>query len=149
MKKSFLIFLAVVMTVTMFAGCKTMEKSYPGTALVPQPADYKISGEVTGKGETIVILGFITIGKREFGHTYQWAAANPLAFLGFLSSFSGRSIAESNAMYDALGKMKGADKVIEPKWEVQSTGIPILFTKYSVTVTAKAITFTGPSQYGR
>jgi len=146
MKKSFLIFLAVIMTVAMFAGCKTMEKSYPGTALIPQPADYKISGEVTGKGEAIVILGFITIGKREFGHTYNWAAINPFSFL---SSFSGRSIAESNAMYDALGKMKGADKVIEPKWEVQSTGLPILFTKYSVTVTAKAITFTGPSQYGR
>jgi len=148
MKKVFAAMLMLATATLFMTGCTTtVSKEYPGGSLVPQKADYRILGEVTGKGNAKTILGFITLGgEQKFGKAYTTAAAPaaiPLALPFQLPS--AKNLAESNAMYDALSKLESADVVLDPKYNIEVSGIPILFESVTVELKAKAIAFTGPS----
>ncbi|TGM79713.1 hypothetical protein [Leptospira bouyouniensis] len=129
MKKSLLFLIAAVAFV---ANCSTTTKTFPGLTtetVALAPADYTISGDTTGKSCGGRILIF------ETGRTYKF---------GFVSNAFTTDYLESQAIFDAISKVEGANYLVNPRFEYESTNY-FFGSSSCVTVKAKAVTLkTGP-----
>ena len=129
LKKSLLFLIAAVAFV---ANCSSTSKTMPGLhteSVSLAPADYTISGETTGKscGGNFLIF--------PYGMNDKYGSISSVFAPGFV---------ERQAVYDAISKVEGANYLINPKFEYESTYY-ILGQSVCVTVKAKAVTLkTGP-----
>ncbi|MCW7464798.1 hypothetical protein [Leptospira levettii] len=129
MKKSLLFLLIAV---AFIANCTTTTKTMPGLyteSVALAPADYTISGDTTGKSCGGRILVFPT------GRTDKY---------GFVSTMFVADYIESQAIFDAISKVEGANYLVNPRIEYESTDY-LVYATTCVTVKAKAVTLkTGP-----
>lgn len=129
MKKSILFLIAAVAFV---ANCSSTSKIIPGLVtenVTLAPADYTISGDTTGKSCGGRILIFPT------GITNKNGAVTTVFTANYI---------ESQAIYDAISKVEGANYLVNPRFEYESTNY-LVYASTCVTVKAKAITLkTGP-----
>lgn len=129
MKKSLLFLIAAVAFV---ANCSSTAKTMPGLhteSVSLAPADYTISGDTTGKSCGGMFLIFPT------GRTYKF---------GFVSTAFTTNFVEAQAIFDAISKVEGANYLVNPRFEYESTNY-FIASSTCVTVKAKAVTLkTGP-----
>ncbi|WP_246838037.1 hypothetical protein [Leptospira levettii] len=93
------------------------------------PADYTISGDTTGKSCGGRFLIFPT------GITNK---------SGYISTAFTADYLETQAIFDAISKVEGANYLVNPRFEYESTNYYIA-SSTCVTVKAKAVTLkTGP-----
>ncbi|TGM69825.1 hypothetical protein EHQ96_10005 [Leptospira levettii] len=129
MKKSLLFLIAAVAFV---ANCSTTTKTIPGLTtetVALAPADYTISGDTTGKscGGRFLIFPTGVTNKN-----------------GFVSNAFTTDYIEAQAIFDAISKVEGANYLVNPRFEYESTNYYIA-SSTCVTVKAKAVTLkTGP-----
>jgi hypothetical protein len=129
LKKSLLFLIAAVAFV---ANCSTTTKTIPGLTtetVALAPADYTISGDTTGKSCGGMFLIFPT-GKTNKN--------------GFVSTAFTTNFVEAQAIFDAISKVEGANYLVNPRFEYESTNY-LIYASTCVTVKAKAVTLkTGP-----
>ncbi|MCW7494356.1 hypothetical protein ND861_17050 [Leptospira sp. 2 VSF19] len=129
MKKSLLF---LIVAVAFVANCSSTTKTIPGLYTTPvdlAPADYTISGDTTGKSCGGRILIFPTGATRK---------------IGFVSSVFTNDYIEAQAIFDAISKVEGANYLVNPRFEYESTNY-FFASSTCITVKAKAITLkTGP-----
>lgn len=129
MKKSLLFLIAAVAFV---ANCSSTTKTIPGLhteTVALAPADYTISGDTTGKSCGGRFLIFPT------GITNK---------NGYISTAFTVDYLETQAIFDAISKVEGANYLVNPRFEYEATNYFIL-ANACVTVKAKAVTLkTGP-----
>ncbi|MCT8333529.1 hypothetical protein NUH30_07575 [Leptospira sp. 85282-16] len=129
MKKSLLF---LIVAVAFVANCSTTTKTIPGLYtdnVTLAPADYTISGDTTGKSCGGRILIFPT------GITNK---------NGFVSTVFTTDYLEAQAIFDALSKVEGANYLVNPRFEYETTNY-LLLSNTCITVKAKAVTLkTGP-----
>ncbi|MCG6147915.1 hypothetical protein EHR04_14265 [Leptospira levettii] len=129
MKKSLLFLIAAVAFV---ANCSTTTKTIPGLTtetVALAPADYSISGDTTGKscGGRFLIFPTGVTNKN-----------------GFVSNAFTTDYVEAQAIFDAISKVEGANYLVNPRFEYESTNY-FIGSSTCVTVKAKAVTLkTGP-----
>ncbi|MGJ4732504.1 hypothetical protein [Leptospira levettii] len=129
MKKSLLFLIAAVAFV---ANCSSTTKTIPGLTtetVALAPADYTISGDTTGKscGGRFLIFPTGVTNKN-----------------GFVSNAFTTDYIEAQAIFDAISKVEGANYLVNPRFEYESTNYYIA-SSTCVTVKAKAVTLkTGP-----
>ncbi|MGV3666140.1 MAG: hypothetical protein ACO1NV_08410 [Leptospira bouyouniensis] len=129
MKKSLLFLIAVVAFV---ANCSSTTKTIPGLTtetVALAPADYTISGDTTGKscGGSFLIFPTGVTNKN-----------------GFVSNAFTANYIEAQAIFDAISKVEGANYLVNPRFEYESTNY-FIASSTCITVKAKAVTLkTGP-----
>lgn len=129
MKKSLLFLIAVVAFV---ANCSSTTKTIPGLhteTVALAPADYTISGDTTGKSCGGRFLIFPTGITNKSGFVTTEFTPDPL---------------QQQAVFDAISKVEGANYLVNPRFEYESTNY-FIASSTCVTVKAKAVTLkTGP-----
>lgn len=127
---------ALALAVTL-AGCASVSNEMMvAQAVVLQRDDVEIIGDVEGRGSITTFLLIFPMGAKNQKGT---VAGRTTADAGIFARILGAtSLAEANAIYDAIEK-SGADALLYPRFESKESGIPLLFTKQTVTVKAKAI----------
>ena len=136
--KKLVLLLSLMVAATMLTNCSSTSKITPGALVYSSTAKYQVVGTTTAKASATTILGFITLGTDT---TYGKVAATNASLGGFLSFLDPVSSTKKNAMYKALVKLDKADAIMVPKWTVKQSGVPFLFMKSSVIVTAKGIKY--------
>lgn len=133
MKKTYLLYGIAI--IVLLSGCSANLKNVQPVGiknleLAPlTSSEYEIVKDVTGKATVTTILMFIRIEGR---NNYGFLASN----LGMMTT---TDLAKSNAIYNAINSNEGIDALLCPKFTMKSTGIPLLYSKTTVTVKGKGI----------
>ena len=91
-------------------------------------AEYEIVKEVTGKATVTTVLIFRIEGENNYG----FLASN-------LGKMTTTDLAKSNAIYNAINSNEEIDALLCPKFAMEHSGIPFLYSKITVTVKGKGI----------
>jgi hypothetical protein len=123
-----------ILSAGLLVSCETTTNIAQGTTdFYLAKADYKVSGDTTGKACVDYILGFPFVKEKNLENKYA-----------FYSPFSNMSRNMTAARYDALSKVKDATYFVESRIETVTT--PGFFvTERCTIVYGKAITVTGSS----
>lgn len=124
-------------------GCTSMSndiKVIPTQGLKLVPIDYTVIGDTTAEESRVSVFGV------DWEHLFYDEAARNITDIAIPSPFfiTLDYKAKQGALYKALQKVPQADRIIEPRWTVKTHNF-LLFQKVTVTVTAKAISYTKSS----
>ena len=132
MKKCLVLTSLVLLVGLFFIGCTTTSQSAPGVYVPLEDAEYEILGNTQAEASGFRIL-FFTIAGRQYGSLNY--PNDPLSTL----QFSALERVKGSALYKALNQMPEADRVVSPKYKIETFRIPFLFEKHTVTVIARGI----------
>lgn len=126
----------ILMLVLVFLNyCSLSQKSMRVADLPHVAVDYELLGDTSAEEKRFSVF-FI-----DWSHLFsdQQAATDAVGVGGTFSGLEGN--AKSGALYKGLQKIPEADKLIEPRWQVESFNIGI-YKSVSVQMWAKAIKYT-------
>lgn len=141
--KNFLTAIILIISAAIFNGCTSMSndiKVIPTQGLKLVPIDFTVIGDTTAEETRTAVFGV------DWEHLFYDEAARNITDLAIPAPFfiSLEYKAKQGALYKALQKVQQADRIIEPRWTVKVQNY-LLVQKVTVTVTAKAISFTKSS----
>lgn len=132
MRKNYLLYgIAIIL---LLSGCSANLKNVQPVGiknleLAPlTSSEYEIVKEVTGKATVTTVLFFKIEGENNYG----FLASN----LGMMTT---TDLAKSNAIYNAINSNEAIDALLCPKFTMEYSGIPFLYSKIKVTVKGKGI----------
>ena len=134
MKKLFIITLAI--TALIFMNCSANSRLMKTVNLPHVPINYEVIGDTTAE-ETRTQILFV-----DWEHLFadsQGMLTGLSSGLSFTESIVDK--AKKGALYKALQKIPEADKLIEPRWQIEEFSVG-LFRTVTVKIWAKAIKYT-------
>jgi hypothetical protein len=125
------------------AGCSSLNQSAVSPpmehrVITEYTTDVEVGPKISGKSTTILILGFIKLGDREYADGVGYGT-------GFNFSFGGAEGAKSAAAYKAV-KAGKADILIAPTYIVREYGFSPIYTTIEAEVTGFAGNVKGVKQ---
>lgn len=134
MKKNIITLLSTTFVLVLLSGCSSTTSTSPSVnpGLSSENITYNIIKKVEGSAECIKIFGIFDIGEAEcYNGVFTSAAQTPV-----------QSLAMSKAVDSAIG----ADAIMSPRFTIQKSYFPLLFTNIKVTVKGKAVEYINKSK---
>lgn len=127
--------LVLILSALFLNFCSLSQKSMRVAELPHVAVDYELLGDTSAEDRRVSVF-FI-----DWGHLFsdQQAATDAVGVGGFFAGLEG--LAKSGALYKGLQKIPEADKLVEPRWQVETFNIGI-YKSVSVQMWAKAIKYT-------
>lgn len=125
----------IILSISFLNFCSLSQKSMRVAELPHVAVDYELLGDTSAEERRVSVF-FV-----DWGHLFsdQQAATDAVGVGSFFSGLEGN--AKSGALYKGLQKIPEADKLVEPRWQVETFNIGI-FKSVSVQMWAKAIKYT-------
>jgi len=151
----------IMFVALVLGGCsgtmKAIPKSEAGIAM--GRSDYEVLSKVEGTSdETSILFGLIKVIDGDklqlffipfFEEKYSYQSPPEGLFQKIIYGIFQPVGPEDRAYYKALAKTPDADSIIPKSSDIESSGIPILFNKKSVTYYGKAIKLKTDQELGR
>lgn len=120
----------------LLTACSLSQKTTRVAELPHVPVDYEILGDTSAEERRTSVF-FV-----DWGHLFSDKLAATDSSTLNASIFSIENTAKSGALYKGLEKIPEADKIIEPRWQIDSFNVLGIYRTVNVQMWAKAIKYT-------
>lgn len=131
--------LVLISAVAMFSFCSMSQKTMRVADLPHVPVDYELLGDTSAEERRISVffIDWSHLFSDQLAHTDSSNLNPALGIFGMPLEMA----AKNGALYKGLQKIPEADKLVEPRWQVDSFSIGI-YKSVNVQMWAKAIKYT-------
>ena len=131
--------LIIVGSAAIFSFCSMSQKTMRVADMPHVPVDYELLGDTSAEERRVSVLGidWSHLFSDQLAHTDSSNLNPALGIFGMPLEMA----AKNGALYKGLQKIPEADKLVEPRWQVDSFNIGI-YKSVNVQMWAKAIKYT-------